>query len=264
MTGVSLRSWLVLALPVTTLLLVVTLLMFPSDTSVRPLVQRVAPVENLRDTALPGGGTAQLSKCGVDDGPRPDPRGEGERGDDPALVLTAWDVRDPGPGNPGDPTFTVHLAVHAEGAPLLLEAPLAKGGVTLDLYGPHGEGRRASARGLTATAVDGGLEGKPLAAPPSGRFRVASGKVLHLDVAVPAGAICPGHSMLDAVQCSPEVTNDAADCPVVTVTLSDPAVRAHRAAEAEGNAADGTPPTAPESFSDRLVAVSLEPDVRGT
>ncbi|MDI9887017.1 hypothetical protein QMZ92_22255 [Streptomyces sp. HNM0645] len=264
MTRISLRSWLFLAAPVTTLLLLAALLMLPSDTSLRPLVQRLAPVATLHDAPLPGGGTAQLTKCAVDDGPRPRPRGEGERGDDPTLVLTAWDVRDPGPKGPGRPTFTIHLAIHVDDEPLLLEAPLTKGSVTVDLFGPHGEGRRASARGLTATVVHGGFEGRPVAAPPSGRFRVAPGKDLLLDVALPAGAICPGRSMLDVVKCSPETTNDAADCPVVTVTLSDPAIRAYRTARAGIHAEDGVPSEAREPFSDRLVAVSLEPDVRGT
>ncbi|MEU2264564.1 hypothetical protein ABZ557_30815 [Streptomyces sp. NPDC019645] len=248
----------------TTLLLLATLLMFPSDTSLRPLIQRFGPVATLRDAPLPGGGTAQLTKCGVEDGPRPRPRGEGERGDDPTLVLSAWDVQDPGPKGPGRPTFTIHLAVHVEDGPLFLDAPLTKGSVTVDLFGPHGEGRRASARGLTATVVDGGFEGRPVPAPSSGRFRVAPGKDLLLDVAVPSGAICPGRTMLDVVKCRPEMTNDAADCPVVTVTLSDPAIRAHRAARADGHAEDRAPSEAPAPFSDRLVAVSLERDVRDT
>lgn len=40
---------------------------------------------------------------------------------------------------------------------------------------------------------------------------------------------------------------------MVTLTLSDPAIRAYRAGTAGGGAA--------EAFSDRLVAVFLEPDV---
>ncbi|MGW7364098.1 hypothetical protein ACWGI8_11870 [Streptomyces sp. NPDC054841] len=254
MTRISLRSWLMLSVPVVTLLVLVVLLMNPSATTLwRPESAAAGP---LRDVLLPGGGTAQLSKCGLDDGPRPRPLGEGERGDDPQLVLTSWVVEDPGPKLPGKPTFTVHVNIRTGERPLLLDAPVAKGRVTLDLYGPHGEGRRASARGLSATVVDGGYPGKPVGVPPSGSYRVAPGEDLLLDVDVPAGAVCPGHTMADVISCTPENTNDAADCPVVTLTLSDPAIRAYRAAQA---GADDT-----RHWSDRLVAVILEPDVRDT
>ena len=73
-----------------------------------------------------------------------------------------------------------------------------------------------------------------------------------MDVELPAGAVCPGHSLLDVNKCSPEHTNDVADCPVLTLTLTDPAIRAYRA-ETTGDGAAG-------SFSDRLVAVFPEPD----
>ncbi|MGW2563647.1 hypothetical protein ACWCXB_31375 [Streptomyces sp. NPDC001514] len=170
------------------------------------------------------------------------------------MVLTGWGVYDPGPKLKGSPTFTVHVAIHAGDRPLILDAPVAKGRVTVDLYGPHGEGRRVSVRGLSATVVDGSYQGKPLDVPPSGRFRIAPGKDLRLDVVVPAAAICPGRTMHDVIDCTPKDTNNADDCPVVTLTLSDPAIRAYRAAEVGGEEAG--------PFSDRLVAVSLEPDLR--
>ncbi|MFF4355188.1 hypothetical protein [Streptomyces sp. NPDC001530] len=206
----------------------------------------------MRDGPLPGGGTAQLSKCSVDDWPRPAPRGKGERSKDPQLVLTSWDAYGPGPKSPGTPRFTVHAALRTGERPMVLDAPLAQGRVTLDLYGPHGEGHRASARALTATVVDGSYPGKPVEIPASGSFRVAPGKELLLDVDLPAGAVCPGHNLLDIIKCSPQDTNDAADCPVLTLTLADPAIRAYRAETTGGSAAG--------SLSDRLVAVSLEPD----
>ncbi|MGX4694615.1 hypothetical protein [Streptomyces sp. JNUCC 63] len=167
-------------------------------------------------------------------------------------MLTSWDAYDPGPKSPGKPRFTVHAAIRTGDRPLLLDAPLAKGRVTLDLYGPHGEGGRASARGLTATVVDSGYTGKPVKVPASGSFRVDPGKELLLDVDLPAGAVCPGHNLLDIIKCSPEDTNDSADCPALTLTLADPAIRAYRA-ETTGDSTAG-------SLSDRLVAVSLEPD----
>ncbi len=249
MFRVSLRSWSILAVPVVGLL-VLTYSAATSEPHVRAEWQ--AAVEPLQDRPLPGGGTAQLSKCGVDDRPRPVPRGTGERSKDPQLVLTSWDAYDPGPKSPGGPRFTAHAAIRTSHSPLFLDAPLAKGRVTLDLYGPHGEGGRASARGLSATVVDSSYMGKPVKSPASGRFRVDPGKELLLDVDLPAGAVCPGRSLLDIIKCSPEDTNDSADCPVLTLTLADPAIRAYRAQ----TTADG----AAGSLSDRLVAVSLEPD----
>ncbi|CAM5698316.1 hypothetical protein SVIOM74S_02162 [Streptomyces violarus] len=56
-------------------------------------------------------------------------------------------------------------------------------------------------------------------------------------------------------RCSPTDTNDAANCPVVTLTVSDPAVRAHRAAVTGRS---------PAGVSERLVAISLEPAVSRT
>ncbi|MFI1958179.1 hypothetical protein ACH46L_15170 [Streptomyces althioticus] len=144
------------------------------------------------------------------------------------------------------------MSVRTGDRPLVLEAPVADGRVTVDFYGPHGEGVRASARGLTATVVDGGYPGEPVDVPASGRFRVDPGEELRLEVELPAGAVCPGHSLPDVSKCVPG-TNDVADCPNVTLTLSDPAIRAYRAGTAGGDAAG--------SFSDRLVAVFLEPDV---
>ncbi|MFD6325507.1 hypothetical protein ACFWOL_22135 [Streptomyces sp. NPDC058442] len=77
------------------------------------------------------------------------------------------------------------------------------------------------------------------------------GKELFLDVELPAGAVCPGHSLFDINRCSPEDTNDVADCPVLTLTLTEPAIRAYRAGTV-GDSAAGP-------LSDRLVAVSWEP-----
>ncbi|MFH9043024.1 hypothetical protein ACH4FA_27235 [Streptomyces sp. NPDC017966] len=251
MFRVSLRSWLILAVLVVGLLVLTYSATTPEP---RASADRQPAAEPLRDSPLSAGGTAQLSKCGVDEWPRPEPRGEGEgegsRG--PQLVLSSWGYHDPGSKTPGEPRFTVHAAIRTGDRPLVLDAPVAEGRVTLDLYGPHGEGVRASARGLTATVVDSGFMGKPVDVPASGRFRVDPGEELLLDVELPAGAVCPGHSLLDVNTCSPEHTNDVADCPVLTLTLTDPAIRAYRA-ETTGDSAAG-------SFSDRLVAVFLEPD----
>ncbi|MGW8886600.1 hypothetical protein [Streptomyces sp. NPDC055749] len=251
----SLRSWLLIAVPVLAVLVLTAWQMYRPAASEQPAPSRLKlPSEPLKDTALPGRGgpTAQLSKCGVDDWPRPVARGEGERRDDPQLAFGGWGFTSPGPKMPGKPRFTAHLAIGTDRLPLLLAAPLRAGSVTLDVFGPHGEGRRASARGLSATVVDESLEGKAVRPPKSGSFRVDPGETLLLDVDLPAGAVCPGYDVTDVGQCTPELTNDAADCPVLTVTFTDPAIRAYRAVTT------GEPPA---GLSDRLVAVSLEPDV---
>ncbi|MFD2281962.1 hypothetical protein ACFSUJ_22085 [Streptomyces lusitanus] len=209
-----------------------------------------AAAEPLRDSPLASGGTAQLAKCGVNEWQRPEPRGKGEGSEDPQLVITSWGYYDPGPKMPGELRYTVRAAVRTDNRPLVLDAPVAEGRVTLDFYGPHGEGVRASARGLTATVVDSGPTGKPVDVPASGRFRVDPGEQLLLEVELPAGAVCPGHDLSDIGKCSDEHSNDALDCPTLTLTLSDPAIRAYRAGTADGDTA--------ASFSDRLVAVFPE------
>ncbi|MFF8275893.1 hypothetical protein ACF05T_07230 [Streptomyces lateritius] len=250
-------------MPVVVFLVLMALLTFPSS----PLSDGAATGDSrgsarppvlagpLRDRPLPGGGTARLSRCQVDEWPRPTARGDGERGRDPLLALGGWGYFDPGSKTPGRARFTVHAAVRVADRPLLLDAPVSRGRVTVDIHGPHGEGLRASAHGLTATVVDEARPDGPAKVPSSGRFRVAPGKPLLLDIDLPAGALCPGHTLHDVGRCSPTDTNDAANCPVVTLTVSDPAVRAHRAAVTGRS---------PAGVSERLVAISLEPAVSRT
>ncbi|MFD3652398.1 hypothetical protein [Streptomyces sp. NPDC058620] len=249
------RSWLLLAVPVLALLVLTVWPAYRPAASEQLTHSRLdLPAERLTDVPLPGRGspTALLSSCGVDDWPRPAARGKGERSRDPQLVFGGWGSSGPGPNRPGEPRFTVHLALGTDRLPLLLAAPLDVGNVTLDIFGPHGEGRRASARGLSATVVNASFEGKPVRPPKSGSFRVEPGATLLLDVDLPAGAVCPGYTLNDVGRCLPEPTNDSADCPVLTLTLTDPAIRAYRAVTT------GEPPA---GLSDRLVVVSDEPEV---
>lgn len=75
---VSPRSWLVLALPV-----VGVLVLTYSATTPEPRAAVNRQAEPLRDGPLPSGGTAQLSKCGVNEWPRPEPRGRPSRASTP-------------------------------------------------------------------------------------------------------------------------------------------------------------------------------------
>ncbi|MFG2332414.1 hypothetical protein ACGFMM_22655 [Streptomyces sp. NPDC048604] len=238
----------ILSVPVVALVAWALVLAFPVErgSGLPPL-----PAVPLADRALPGGGVGQLSKCRREDGPRPPAKGLGEKGKDPLLGFGGWSSEDPGPKQPGRTTFSVHLTVHAGKAPLLLPAPLARGGVTIDVYGPHGEGRRASARGLSARAKDPKDTERTLPEPRSGVYRVAPGGVLYVEVELPAGAVCPGHGLMSVGSCSPDGSNDITDCPILAVTFSDPAIRAYRAA------VTGEPG---DRVSDRLVAVSFEPE----
>ncbi|MFF8610363.1 hypothetical protein ACF06X_31130 [Streptomyces sp. NPDC015346] len=260
MFRLSPRSWFILSVPAVAFLVLIALLTFPSS----PLSDGAAvgggraparpPVlaEPLRDAPLPGGGTARLSKCQVDEWPRPVARGDGERGRDPLLALGGWGFFDPGSKTPGRARFTVSAAVHVTDRPLPLDAPVSRGRVTVDIHGPHGEGLRASAHGLTATVMDEARPDEPVKIPASGTFRAAPGKPLYLDVDLPAGALCPGYTLANVGECSPPGTNDATECPVVTLTVSDPAVRDHRAAVTGRS---------PAGLSERLVAISLEPEI---
>ncbi|GLW51833.1 hypothetical protein Stsp02_74930 [Streptomyces sp. NBRC 14336] len=251
MFRLSERSWTILGVLVVGLLLL-TYVGSTDEEEPASTQRRTAPAQPLRDIPLPGGGTALLSQCGDNDGWRPQPRGAGERDTDPQMALTSYGAFDPGSKAKGSAHFTVHVAIRTAARPLLLPAPLPKGRVTLDVHGPHGEGRRASARGLTATVVDSDFEGKPVEPPASGRFRVAPGKPWLLDVELPAAALCPGYDLFGVGGCEPEHTNDVEDCPALVLALADPAIRAYRA-EGKGGAA--------ASFSDRLVAIFYEPNV---
>ncbi|MEU8529590.1 MULTISPECIES: hypothetical protein [Streptomyces] len=250
MFRLSSRSWLILSVPVVALVVWAGVLAFPSAGPGGPLAGLPPrPAVPLPDAPLPGGGVAQLSKCRVDEDPRPAAKGSGERGKDPQLGFGGWSAQSPGAKQPGRTTFSLHAFLRTIDRPLLLDAPIAERRVTVDIYGPHGEGRRASARGLSATVVDGKYPEGVVPPPSSGAYRVKPGDNLLLKIDLPAAAVCPGHTLMSVGRCTPETTNDAQDCPVVTFTLSDPAIRAYR------SALTGEPES---RVSDRLVAVSME------
>ncbi|WP_405478905.1 hypothetical protein [Streptomyces sp. NBC_00009] len=207
----------------------------------------------LKDVALPYGGTAALSGCGAPGTARPAPRGEGEQAPAPALVISSYGYSSSGPRFDGPPAFTVSAVIDPGPQPLTLTAPVGERRITVDVYGPHGEGRIASARGLTAK-VRKGVKQRP-APPTSGAYRFTDVGELDLEIELPERAVCPGHTRADIGQCAPNYTNRIEDCPVVAVTLTDEAVRAQRA-EVAGI-------KSPERFSDRLVAVSFEENAAG-
>ncbi|MFG2658048.1 hypothetical protein [Streptomyces sp. NPDC048425] len=249
-SGPSPRAWAAIALPVVAALVALAVHQGPFvDPEAR---LRVVP-GMLKDAGLPGGGTAALSGCGAPGPVRPAPRGEGEQSKVPALVISSYGYSSSGPGFDGPPAFTVHTAIDPGPQPLTLTAPVGERRITVDVYGPHGEGRIASARGLTAKVMKGAKR-RPVP-PTSGAYRFTDAGNLDLEIEVPERAVCPGHTRADIGRCTPTYTNRIEDCPVVAVTLTDKAVPAQRALVAGVKN--------PERFSDRLVAVSFEENAAG-
>ncbi|MET7516153.1 hypothetical protein ABZS88_22270 [Streptomyces sp. NPDC005480] len=249
-SGPSPRAWAALALPVVAALVALAAHRgMPDDPTGR---LHVIPGV-LKDVALPDGSTAALAGCGAPGPVRPAPRGEGEQAPAPALVLTSYGYSSSGPRFDGPAAFTVSAVIDPGRRPLTLTAPVGERRITVDVYGPHGEGRIASARALTAKVTKGA---KQRSVPPtSGAYRFTDAGNLDLEIELPERAVCPGHTRADIGQCAPSHTNRIEDCPVVAVTLTDEAVRAQRAL------VEGV--KSPERFSDRLVAVSFEENAAG-
>ncbi|RVU18278.1 hypothetical protein EOT10_32390 [Streptomyces antnestii] len=250
-SGPSRRASLLVALPVAAVLVALAAQSHVLDDPAGRL--HVSP-GSLKDAALPGGGTAALSRCGAPESVRPAPRGEGERADEPALVLSSYGYSSSGPQFDGPAAFTIRAFVDPGPLPMTLTAPAAGQGITVDVFGPHGEGRIASARGLGAKVMKG-VEERHEVRPKAGAYRFTGAEDVDLEIELPERAVCPGHTRADIGRCAPANTNQIEDCPVVTVTLTDEAVRRQRAVVAGSGS--------PKRFSDRLVAVSFEPNVTG-
>ncbi|QKW08773.1 hypothetical protein HUT18_22745 [Streptomyces sp. NA04227] len=202
------------------------------------------------DRPLPGGGTAVLSRCGERGTPRPSPRGTGEREELPALVPGGHGYRDPGPRGKGRARFTLGLSLAPGSSPLALRAPVAGGGFTVEVYSAHDFRLLAAVRGLSADVVEG-PEDKLVRVPRSGRFTFTEKQRLGLRLELPRAAVCPGHDFADLMASDPVHSNDTQDYPVFVVTMTDPALREHRARVLG---------TSPRGVSDRLVWVSWEPE----
>ncbi|OAH13177.1 hypothetical protein [Streptomyces jeddahensis] len=244
------RSWLLLSLPPLLLLALLYPHPYPTPWPDSGQGRWRGALGERKDTALPGGATAALSGCGETGPVRPEPRGAGERDALPQLVISSYGYVDPGPHTSGRPRYTITAHIAPGDRTLTLPAPVGEHRVTVDMYGPHGEGRTASARGLTADVVVG-ITGKRVRTPKSGQFRFTPDNDLTLQVELPAGALCPGYTFTKITRCTPDGTNNVEDCPVMVLTLSDPAIRAHRAEEKSES---------PAAISDRLVAVTYEPN----
>ncbi len=176
--------------------------------------------------ALPGGGPG----CGTGAPGRSTAAPAGSA----RLTIGAYGYYGPDPRahEPERYTVSAHLAPGPE--PLRLSALRA----AVDIYGPHGRGRTASARDLAVRVVTGPAS-KPVRPGRDGTYRFTRGDDLHLAVELPAAAVCPGDSLSSLNTCDPPRTNQIEDCPVVRLALT----------------AHGLP-------GGRLVTVSFEPDAR--
>ncbi|MEV5613513.1 hypothetical protein [Streptomyces sp. NPDC052225] len=154
--------------------------------------------------------------------PVPDGCGEGAPGRSapgpgktPRLVISAYGYFGPGPRTREPERFTVSAAFDPGRTPLELSALRA----AVDVYGPHGKGRRAHATALAVRVVTG-PDAKPAEPAADGTYRFTHDGDLYLAIDVPESAACPGESRSTLNDCEPRRTNQAEDCPVVRLALS--------------------------------------------
>ncbi|WP_338699762.1 hypothetical protein V2W30_24460 [Streptomyces sp. Q6] len=155
-------------------------------------------------------------------------------GHTPRLDIGAYGYYGPDPRAHEPERYTV--SAHLDPGPTPLELSALRAAV--DVYGPHGQGRRARAAGLAVRVVTG-PDSEPVDPAADGTYRFTRGDDLHLAVDLPEGATCPGESRGTLNVCDPLLTNRTQDCPVVRLALT----------------ADGLP-------GGRAVAVSYEPSAQ--
>ncbi|MFD8871150.1 hypothetical protein ACFV1F_43605 [Streptomyces sp. NPDC059590] len=166
-----------------------------------------------------------------------DADGEGVpwRADDPCMKdaphPSVWDEKEPrlvtlshgysskSPMGGGDMHFTIGASINVGRNPLVLHTPLARGGVSVRFCAPHGKGLMAEAKGLSPKSVE-------TPAAKDGAIRVTREEPLHFMVELPPSALRNGYSMSDLMNSSPPRSNDAADYPVLVLTVSDPGLDA--------------------------------------
>ncbi|ADI08686.1 hypothetical protein SBI_05566 [Streptomyces bingchenggensis BCW-1] len=119
----------------------------------------------------------------------------------------------------GEKHFTIGASINVGRHPLVLHTPLAQRGVSVRFCAPHGKGLMAEAKGLSPKSVEA-------PAAKDGAIRVTREKPLHFTVELPPSALRNGYSMSDLMASTPPRSNDAADYPVLVLTVSDPGLDA--------------------------------------
>lgn len=168
------------------------------------------------DAPLSGGGTAALSMCGQRDryhfsGPRP-PNDSAT----PQMVVMSYRYFSTGASDSGRITIRLSIAAGSQQA-MTLGKPLGTEGPSVEIQGP--DGVEVAAYGLPVKVISG---------PADGRLQVGPEGPLNYEVVVPSAAACPGHSLSRAVQ---NASMQRAGFSTLTVTISDPAIARHRAAQ---------------------------------
>lgn len=133
--------------------------------------------------------------------------------DTPNLVLSSYGASNDGKGGPL--RFHAGLRLGAGDRPLVLGALEA----TVTVCAPHTHGLLARAEGLTPRVTE---EGGGRKAGATGGLHIKSGAWADLRLSLPKSALRPGVSFEDLVLGDPPRSNDAADHPLLIVTLTAP------------------------------------------
>ncbi|MER5476146.1 hypothetical protein ABT026_04030 [Streptomyces sp. NPDC002734] len=148
--------------------------------------------------------------------------------DSPTLLISSYGASNDGEGGPV--RFRAGLRLGTGERPLVLGALEA----TVTVCAPRTHGLLARAEGLTPRVVKGGGGGRK--ADGTGGLHLRSGGSTDLRVTLPKSALRPGISFEDLVLGDPPRSNDAADRPVLIVTLTAPGLPGPLVA---GNCAEG-------------------------
>ncbi|MEU3556200.1 hypothetical protein [Streptomyces fragilis] len=151
--------------------------------------------------------------------------------DSPTLLISSYGASNDGKGGPV--RFRAGLRLGTGERPLVLGALEA----TVTVCAPHTHGLLARAEGLTPRVTkEGEGEGEGRRADEARGLHLRSGGWTDLRVALPKSALRPGISFEDLVIGDPPRSNDAADRPVLIVTLTAPGLPGPLVA---GNCAEG-------------------------
>jgi hypothetical protein len=143
---------------------------------------------------------------------------------DARLDVTSYGYSSRVPGEDPRERFVVTASLAPErGRAVELPASFTARSAAVDVYGPHGRGLIATGRGLRVRVVTG-MKDRPAAPGKDGTYRFVRDGELSLRVEVPKRALCPGQKLSTLDEASTPGSNDAADYPVLRLTLTDPAL----------------------------------------
>ncbi|MFE1951317.1 MULTISPECIES: hypothetical protein [Streptomyces] len=149
---------------------------------------------------------------------------EHQDGVDARLVVTSYGYTSRIPHGRSRERFHVSASLYPERlSEIRLPASFTADSAAVDVYGPHGKGRIATARGL-AVRVLTGMKERPVPPGADGTYRFVRESEHYLEVELPKRALCPGQTLESLNQPSEQGSNDALDYPVLRLTLTDPAL----------------------------------------